>query len=129
MVVLGSLALGAMAVDAGAAARAGAWRGQATSKDSDFKYGKVTFRVKGSFIRDLKIESVTMSGCGGLGMKTVFVPKVRIRGTTFSGSYKPVEDVDDIIIVRGTINGRTAKGTFSEGPLCEGEGKFTARAK
>ena len=123
--LLGSLAT----TDALAAARAGAWRGQATSKNTDFKYGKVTFRVKGSYIRDLKIESVTVSGCGGLGMKTVFVPKVRIKGTRFSASYRPVPDVDDIIIVRGTIKGRSAKGTFSEGPLCEGEGKFTARAR
>ena len=127
--MLVSLVLGAVAADALAAARAGAWRGQATSKDGSFKYGKVSFRVRGSFIRDLKIESVTVSGCGGLGMKTVFVPKARIRGTRFSAAYKTVPDADDTIIVRGTINGRSARGTFSEGPLCEGEGKFTARAR
>ena len=127
--VLVSLASGAVAADALAGARSGAWRGQATSTNTSFKYGKVTFRVRGSYIRNLKIESVTVSGCGGLGMKTVFVPKVRIRGTRFSASYKPVPDVDDVIIVRGTINGSKAKGTFSEGPLCEGEGKFTARAR
>lgn len=124
--VLLSIALGAVAVDAVAAARTGAWRGQATSKDSSFKYGKVSFRVRGAFIRDLKIESVTVSGCGG--MKTIFVPRARIRGSRFSATYKPVPDLDDTIIVRGTISGRSARGTFSEGPLCVGEGKFTARA-
>ena len=125
--VLVSISLGAVAVDAVAAARAGAWRGQATSKDGSFKYGKVTFRVRGSTIRDLKIESVTVSGCGG--MKTIFVPRARISGTRFSATYKPLPDVDDEIKVRGTISGRTARGTFSEGPLCGGEGKFTARAR
>jgi hypothetical protein len=125
--LLGLIALGGTAVQASAAARAGAWRGQATSKDGSFKYGKVSFRVRGSTIRNLEIESVTMSGCGG--MKTIVVPRLRIRGTRFSASYKPVPDVDDTIIVRGTIKGGTARGTFSEGPLCVGEGKFTARAR
>jgi hypothetical protein len=129
LAVLGSLALGAVTVDAFAAARAGAWRGQATSTDASFKYGKVSFRVRGSYIRDLKIESVTVSGCGGLGMKTIVVPKARIRGTKFSAAYNPVPDVDDTIIVRGTINASKAKGTFSEGPVCQGKGKFTARAR
>jgi nitrous oxidase accessory protein NosD len=115
--------------DADAAARAGRWTGQATSKDSDFKYGKVSFRVRGRTIRDLKIESVTVSGCGGLGMKTISVPRLTIKGTRFSGSYRPVPDVDDVIIVRGTISGSRARGTFSEGPLCVGEGRFTARAR
>jgi hypothetical protein len=125
--VLVLTALAATAVQASAAARAGAWSGQATSMDADFKYGKVSFTVRGSTIRNLKIESVTVSGCGG--MKTIVVPRVKIKGTRFAASYQPVEDVDDTIIVRGTINGRSAKGTFTEGPLCEGEGKFTARAR
>jgi hypothetical protein len=121
------IALGAMAVDASGKARAGSWKGQATSKDGTFKYGKVSFRVRGSFIRNLEIESVTVSGCGG--MKSIVVPKLRIRGNRFSGSYEPVPGVDDIIIVRGTISGRSARGTFTEGPTCQGEGKFTARAR
>ena len=125
--VLVSIASGAVAADASASARAGAWRGQATSTDTSFKYGKVTFRVSGKTIRNLKIESVTVSGCGG--MKTIVVPKLTIKGTKFSGSYKPVPDVDDTIIVRGTISGTSAKGTFSEGPVCVGKGKFTARAR
>ncbi len=112
---------------AGAAARSGAWTGQATSKDGDFKYGKVTFRVRGATIRNLKIEGVTVSGCGGY--KTIFVPRATIRGTRFSAVYKPLPDVDDTIIVRGTISGTRAKGTFSEGPTCVGAGKFTARAR
>ena len=127
LVALALACLVAVPAVALAAAKQGAWTGQATSTDSDFKYGKVTFRVSGSTIRNLKIEGVTVSGCGGY--KTVFVPRARIRGTKFSATYKPVPDVDDTIIVRGTISGRTAKGTFSEGPACVGKGKFTARAK
>lgn len=129
LAILVSIGSVAVAADALAAARSGPWRGQATSTDGSFKYGKVSFRVRGSYIRDLKIESVTVSGCGGLGMKTIFVPKARIRGTKFSAAYQPVPDVEDTIIVRGTINGSKAKGTFSEGPLCQGKGKFTARAR
>jgi hypothetical protein len=83
--------------------------------------------VKGSTIRNLKIEGVTVSGCGGY--KTIVVPRLRIRGTRFSGSYKPVPDVDDVIIVRGTITSRRARATFSEGPTCQGEGRFTARPR
>jgi hypothetical protein len=109
------------------AARAGAWTGKATSPDGKFAYGKVTFTVKGKTMRNLKIESVTVSGCGGF--KSIVVPKLTIKGNTFSGSYAPVPDVEDIIVVKGTISGRTAKGRFTEGPLCAGDGKFTARAK
>jgi hypothetical protein len=111
---------------ADAAARSGSWKGQATSEDGSFKYGKVTFRVRGNTIRNLKIEGVTVSGCGGF--KSIVVPRLTIRGSRFSGSYKPVPDVDDVIIVRGTISGRTARATFSEGPTCVGKGRFTARA-
>ena len=111
----------------GAAAKAGSWSGQATSKDGSFKYGKVTFKVKGSSITNLKIEGVTVSGCGGY--KTIFVPKVRIKGSKFTAIYQPDPEIEDTIRVRGTISGSRATGTFAEGPLCEGEGKFTARAK
>jgi|SRR3712207_5763917 len=110
-----------------AAPQAGAWRGQATSMDTDFKYGKVSFRVVGNTIRNLKIEGVTTTGCGGF--KDVFVPKLTIKGTKFSGSYKPVPDVDDVIIVRGTITSRSAKATFSEGPTCQNKGRFTAKPR
>ena len=120
-------ALAAPATGAPAAAKPGKWSGQATSKDRSFKYGKVTFRVRGNTIRNLKIAAVTVSGCGGF--KDVVVPRLRIRGTRFAGSYEPVPGVDDTIIVRGRISGGKATGTFSEGPTCVGEGRFTARAR
>src|SRR3712207_7384589 len=80
----------AVAAVAHAAPRSGAWKGQATSTDTDFKYGKVSFRVKGNTVRNLKIEGVTVSGCGGF--MTIVVPKLTIKGTKLSGSYKPVAD-------------------------------------
>jgi hypothetical protein len=114
--------------EAGAVVKGGAWAGKATSMDRSIRYGKVTFKVKGKTMRNLKIEGVTVSStCGGL--TTIVVPKLTIKGNRFIGAYQPVPGVDDIISVNGTIKGGTAKGTFSEGPLCSGAGRFTARAK
>ena len=128
LLVLAALSLVALAgaAVAHAAVRQGSWKGQATSIDRKSKYGKVTFKVKGSTIRNLKIESVTTSGCGGF--KSVVVPKLKIKGTRFTGTYKPVPGVDDIISVNGKISGGKASGTFSEGPLCGNGGRFSARA-
>jgi nitrous oxidase accessory protein NosD len=120
-----SVALAVAAPSAEGAARAGAWKGKATSPDGTFKYGKVTFRVKGNTVRNLKIEAVTVSGCGGF--TTIVVPKLTIKGTKLSGSYKPLPDSDQIIIVTGTISGTKARAKFTAGPTCVGEGKFTAR--
>ena len=59
-------------------------------------------------------------------MKTIFVPKARIRGTKFSAAYKPVPDVDDTIIVRGTINGA---GEPEEGAVRRGREARESRCK
>jgi hypothetical protein len=124
--VLLSLAVLVPAVFAEAAGRNGAWKGKATSSDGKIRYGKVTFTVKGTKMKSLKIESVTTASiCGGL--KSVVVPKLTIKGNRFIGAYQPVAGVDDIISVNGTFKGNTAKGTFSEGPLCANDGKFTAK--
>ncbi len=124
--VLLSLAVLIPAVFAEAAGRNGAWKGSATSSDGKTRYGKVTFTVKSAKMKNLKIESVTTSSdCGGL--KSVVVPKLTIKNNRFTGAYQPVAGVDDIISVNGTFKNGVAKGTFSEGPLCEGDGKFTAR--
>lgn len=88
-------------------------------------YGKVTFKVVGSKIRNFTVQGVT-SGCG---FKSVVVPTLRIRGRRFSGSYQPVPGLDDIITVNGTFNGTRASGTFVEGPLCSAAGRFSARRK
>ena len=127
VLVIAVCLLAAMPAAAGAAVEQGAWAGRATSMKGDFKYGKVTFRVKGKTMRNLTIEGVTTSGCGGF--KSVIVPKLTIKGTRFTGAYAPVPGVDDIISVNGTIKNGKAKGTFSEGPLCQNAGRFTAKAK
>ena len=124
--VLLTLAVLVPAVLAEAAGRDGAWKGSAKSSDGKFRYGKVTFTVKGTKMKNLKIESVPVSSdCGGY--KNVVVPKLTIKGNRFTGAYQPVPGVDDIISVNGTFKNGVAKGTFSEGPLCSGDGKFTAR--
>ena len=113
-------------------AAAAKWTGKATNLAGDFNYGKVTFTTSGSTMKNLKIEGVTTSGCGGY--KSVIVPKLKIKGGRFSGNYVPVPGLNDVIRVRGTISGSTARGQFSEGPLdiakpplCQNKGKFTAR--
>ncbi len=114
-----------LAVPGALAAPAGSYKGKATSKDGTFNYGKVTFTVSGSKIKNLRIQGVTTSGCGGF--KDVIVPKLTIKGSSFSATYKPVKDVDDTIKVKGTFKGSTAKGTFEEGPVCVNAGRFTAK--
>ena len=123
-----ALALLLVAVPAGsaeAAARGGSWRGQATSTDRDTKYGKVSFRVSGSKITRFTLRGVPVPDCGGT--KVVVVFKLRIRGTKFSGRASD-EATGDVAVVRGTISGGRARGTFSTGPKCGAKGRFTARA-
>ena len=103
------------------------YEGQATNSTGTFNYGKVTFTVSGTTMKDLKIEGVTTSGCGGY--KNVIVPKIKIRGTKFSAGYVPVPGLDDIVTVSGTIRNGKVTGIFAEGPLCQNDGKFTARKK
>lgn len=121
--------LGALPVSPALAAR---WSGQAFSLQSDFRYGKVSFTTSGSTMRNLKIEGVTTSGCGGY--KSVIVPKLKIKGGKFSANYIPFPGLNDRIIVRGSIKGSRASGVFAEGPIdvgkapvCQNSGRFTAR--
>lgn len=60
------------------AAPSGSWKGKATNIDRDFNYGKVTFKVSGSKMTNLKIEAVTVSGCGGF--TTLVIPKLTSQG-------------------------------------------------
>ena len=104
------------------------WAGTSTNEKGDFNFGPASFTVKGDQILNFKIERVTTSGCGG--MKSVIVPSgIVIKGSEFAGSYKPIEGIDDTIIVTGTMSGNSASGTFTEGPTCRNSGKFVASAK
>lgn len=112
----------------------GAWAadkyvGKATNSDGTVSYGKVTFTVKGSKIKNFKVEGATVSNGNCGGFKSVVVPTMRLKGSKIAGSYQPVKGVDDIITVRGSIKGGKAKGVFTEGPLCQVDGRFTARKR
>lgn len=109
-------------------ADASRWVGKATNLKGDFNYGKVTFTVKGGYMRDLEIRGVTTQS-STIPYTTVAVPKVRIRGGRFSAKYVPVPGIKDIIDVGGRINGSVARGWFHEGPLIPAEGRFTARKR
>ncbi|CAB4920256.1 unannotated protein [freshwater metagenome] len=116
-----------LAVAATALASGSRWRGSSTNLKGDFTYGKVSFTLSGSTIRDFVIEGVTTSGCGGF--KSVVVPRIRLKGSVISVKYRPIEGIDDWIVIAGRIRGGKATGTFREGPLCSNEGRFTARRR
>ncbi len=107
------------------AAASGQWVGKATNLDGTVNYGAVRFTVRGDRVRNFVIEGVTTE-CGymSLAMNTM-----RIKGNRLTGAYQPVEDIDQIIVVNATFSGRTITGTFTSGPLCGGEGAFSARAR
>lgn len=120
-----ALLLGCISV--AVAAPAGDWSGKATSSDGKTSYGNVTFTVKGSVVRDFRIERVAVS-CDP-GVKTILVPRARIKGNRLIAAYRPDPGVLDIISIDGTIRGRTVKGVFNEGPRCKAGGRFTARLR
>ncbi|MFM1847178.1 MAG: hypothetical protein RL417_652 [Pseudomonadota bacterium] len=105
------------------------WRGTSTNMAGNFNYGPVSFKVRSGFVRNFLVEGVTTSGCGGY--KSVIVPKIKIRGRTFKGTYRPIPGIDDVIRVNGKFDSKfkRASGTFSEGPLCVNAGKFSARKR
>lgn len=126
----------ALAVPATAAAPQ-TFKGKATGVDGKFRYGNVTMKVSGAKLKTLKIESVTTTGCGGF-MNVVITPGVEgsritkgsatIKGGRLSLTYVPTIDVaEQATTVKATITGRTVKGTFKSGPLCENEGRFSAK--
>ncbi len=136
-IVLALLALLAVPTTVGAAGPAGTYKGRATSMDRDFKYGKVTMKVRGSKVTNLKIESVTTTGCGGF-MNVIFAPNdpetqivegsARIRNGRLKVKYRPVRDVEDqATTIDARVSGGKVTGTFRSGDLCVNAGRFTAR--
>ena len=120
-------ALASLLVFAGAA-DASKWVGKATNLKGDFNYGKVTFTVKGGFIRNLTIRAVTTKS-DEIPFTTVVLPKAKITGGTFFGrkSYPLLPGDMEVVEAGGTIRGSVAKGRFNQGPLIDCEGKFTTR--
>jgi hypothetical protein len=133
---LALLAALALAVPA-EAGTAGTYKGRATNMDRDFKYGKVTMKVRAGKVTSLKIESVTTTGCGGF-MSVIFAPNdpetqivkgsARLRDGRLSVTYRPVRDIEDqTTTIKARIVGSKVTGTFASGDMCVNEGRFTAR--
>jgi len=133
LALLAALALAAPA-DAGTA---GTYKGRATSMDRDFKYGKVTMKVRNGKVTSLVIKAVTTTGCGGF-MDVVFAPKdpetqivkgsAKLQSGRLSVTYRPVKSVEDqTTTIKARIVGSKVTGTFKSGDLCVNEGRFTAR--
>ena len=122
-----SQAVPAPAVAPRAAIPQGSWEGTSTNMTGDFAYGKVSFTVARGKVTKFRIEGVTVSGCGGY--KTIVVPRLAISGSSISGRYVPVPGVDDVITVKARYAGGAIRGTFTEGPLCSGAGRFVARPR
>jgi hypothetical protein len=136
-VVLALAALLALPATVGAAGVNGTYKGRATNMDRDFKYGKVTMRVRGGKVSKLEIQAVTTTGCGGF-MDVVFAPNysgtqilkgsARIRNGRLSVTYRPVSDVEDqTTTINARVRGGRVTGTFKSGDLCVNEGRFTAK--
>jgi hypothetical protein len=128
--------LGALAIPAQAAGPDGTYKGQAKSLKSDFRYGKVTFKVRGSKVTKAIIEGVTTTGCGGF-MSVVFAPgdpetqivsgSAKIKNGRFSVKYRPVRDIEDqATTIKARFSGGKVTGTFESGDLCVNDGRFTA---
>ena len=135
--VLALVALLALPSTVGAASVDGTYKGRATNMDRDFRYGKVTMKVKRGKITYLEVEAVTTTGCNGF-MDVIFAPKdsetqivsgsARIRGGRFSVKYRPVRDIEDqTTTMKGRVRGGKVTGTFKSGDLCVNEGRFTAK--
>ena len=127
----------ATSVPALAAGFDGTYRGQARSLESDFRYGKVTVKVKNNRVNHLEIEGVTTTGCGGF-MDVVFAPddpETQIIGGSrkivngrFKVRYRPVRSIEDqdTTITARFVGGRVT-GTFASKDLCVNAGRFTAK--
>ena len=131
------LALLALPTTVGAAAVDGTYKGRATNMDRDFRYGKVTMRVRSGKVTKLAIESVTTTGCGGF-MSVIFAPNdpetqivegsARIRRGRLSVKYRPVRDIEDqTTTIKARVRGGRVTGTFASGDLCSNGGRFTAK--
>ena len=131
--LLSALSLAAPAT----AGTAGTYTGRATSMDRDFRYGKVTMKVRAGKVTSLVIRAVTTTGCGGF-MDVVFAPRdpetdivkgsARLRNGRLSVTYRPVRSIEDqTTTIAARIVGSRVTGTFESGTLCENAGRFTAR--
>jgi major membrane immunogen (membrane-anchored lipoprotein) len=135
--LLALVVLLALPTAVGAASADGTYKGRATSMDRSFKYGKVTMKVRGGKVRNLKIEAVTTTGCGGF-MTLVFAPSdpstqitkgsAKLKNGRLSVTYRPDKTVEDqTTTISARVKGGKVTGQFASGDLCGNEGRFTAK--
>lgn len=136
-IALALTTLAVLAVPAVAAGPDGTYRGQAKSLESDFRYGKVTVKVRSGRVTHLKIEAVTTTGCGGF-MDVVFAPRdpetqiiggsARIKNGRFTVKYRPVRDIEDQdTFIDARFKAGKVTGKFESMSLCQNAGRFTAK--
>ena len=128
-----------IAVPATAATKTHTYKGQATSVDPDFKYGKVTIKRKGARVAYVEIKAVTATCSGQALLRTIVYRhgskemKVlsggsAIRGGKMKVKYLPEKTVEDAeTTIQMTFNGSKVKGKFKEEGLCSDEGLFKAK--
>lgn len=139
LTVLALLSAAFVAAPAGAATTALTYKGQATSTDRSFKYGKVTIKRKGTKVTNIEIKAVT-ANCSGQSLLRTIVFRAgnrdhkvisgspTIKGGKMKLTFLPeasVEDVQDTIEIK--FSGSKATGKFVEKGLCSAGGVFTAK--
>lgn len=110
------------------------YRGQATSVDPSFRYGKVTLKRVGARVTFVEIKAVTAYCASQPLLRTiVYRPGMqvvsgsnRISRGTMRITYRPVRSAESWTRLKITFSGRRATGTFEETGLCTDRGRFTA---
>jgi len=118
-----AMALVALIVPALAlAAPAGKYKGKVKG-DS----GKVSFKVKGSKVKNFEIDGVYANCYGGNMLMSVYVPSAKIKNNKFRRRYVPDQSSDFHVILKGSFNGSKASGSVKGEGVCGYEEKWTAK--
>ena len=115
------------------------YRGQATSVDPDFRYGRVTVKRVGARVTFVEIKAVTANCSGQALLRTIVYRSSSREMQVVSGSnrisrtgtmrltYRPDRGTQNAVTrLRIVFSGRRATGTFDETGLCTDRGRFTA---
>jgi hypothetical protein len=137
--VLFLIAAAIVAVPAGAATKASTYKGQATSLDRTFKFGKVTIKRTAKKVTYVEIKAVTAYCSGQPLLRTIVFkdgdPEMkvvsgssRIKGGKMKVTFLPVADIEDAKAeIEISFSGKRASGKFQETGLCGDSGRFTAK--
>ncbi len=124
-----------MLLAAAPAHAADTYRGQATSTDPSFRYGKVTVKRTNARVTFVEIKAVTAYCAGQPLLRTiVYRPSMqaiegsnRILRGSMKITYRPVRSAESWTRLTIRFSGRRAIGVFDETGLCTDRGRFTAR--